>query len=413
MRHKRIFVYCAGSLCLIKLKLKWSLHNVLQYYFFRISVEALKSVFLDGEQYSYQFSNDVFVKDFKNGKPVAYRLVGDLKVVSILTADDSKLLKFTLNAPQLHVRPHGSDSQAEFNFHKSPIDSYKNSDFYAIWKSGNISDIYFQADENVALINLKKALVSLFQFRTSDGDFVENGATGRCDVRYRETSHTGVRQMKQNCVLEQKVERIIRPEQPLQMSVQSYRSTDLRFYPDGSIDKIESRDYFHIALAANREIGGSVDSIVTLKSDENGAKVEPVDSKSPKEYLSQLENYKSDGLETTANAAETAVKGSVKKVIKQHEDALSTKSVGTIQSSKAFLESLPLVRAAKKEDLVQLLKHPKLAEIKVSYRISLFSNENNIGHSFNNAFLFCSYSHRFWIFWVLPVHWMHTTQLNK
>lgn len=353
------------------------------------------------------------MKDFKNGKPVAYRLVGDLKVVSILTADDSKLLKFTLNAPQLHVRPHGSDSQAEFNFHKSPIDSYKNSDFYAIWKSGNISDIYFQADENVALINLKKALVSLFQFRTSDGDFVENGATGRCDVRYRETSHTGVRQMKQNCVLEQKVERIIRPEQPLQMSVQSYRSTDLRFYPDGSIDKIESRDYFHIALAANREIGGSVDSIVTLKSDENGAKVEPVDSRSPKEYLSQLENYKSDGLETTAYAAETVVNGSVKKVIKQHEDALSTKSVGTIQSSKAFLESLPLVRAAKKEDLVQLLKHPKLAEIKVSYRISLFSNENNIGHSFNNAFLFCSYSHRFWIFWVLPVHWMHTTQLNK
>lgn len=311
------------------------------------------------------------MKDFKNGKPVAYRLIGDLKVASILTADESKLLKFTLNAPQLHVRPHGSDSQTEFNFHKSPLDSYKNNEFYAIWKSGNVSDIYFQADENLALVNLKKAIVSLFQFRTGDGDFVENGATGRCDVRYRETSHTGVRQMKQNCVLEQKVKRIVRPEQPLQMSVQSYRSTDLRFFPDGSIDKIESRDYFHIALAANREIGGSVDSIVTLKSDENGAKVELVDSKSPKEYLSQLKNYKSDGLESIAQTTETALKGSVKKVIKQHEDALSTKSVGTIQSSKAFLDSLPIVRAAKKEDLVQLLKHPKLAEIKVCYCIPI------------------------------------------
>lgn len=292
-------------------------------------------------------------------------MIGDVKVVSILTDDDSKLLRFTLNAPQLHVRPHGSDSQTEFNLHKSPLDSYKNSDFYAIWTSGNISDIYFQADENVALVNLKKAIASSFQFQTNEGDFIENGATGRCDVRYRGISQTGVRQSKQNCVLEQKVERMVRPEQPLQMSVQNYRSTDYRFFPDGSIDKIESRDYSHIALAANREVGGSVDSIVILQSDENVAKIDPVDAKSPKEYLSQLKNYKSDGLETVVHATETEVKGSVKKAIKQREDALSTKNVGTLQSSKAFLDSLPIVRAAKKDDLVPLLKHPKLAEIKV------------------------------------------------
>lgn len=306
------------------------------------------------------------MKDFKNGKPVAYRLVGDLKVVNILTADDSKLLRFTLNNPQLHVRPHGSDSQAEFFFHRSPLDNYKNHDFYAVWKSGNISDIYFQADENVALINVKKAIVSLFQYRTSDGDYIENGATGRCDVRYREISHTGVRQMRHNCVLEQKVERIVRPEQPLQMSVQSYRSADYRFFPDGSIDKIESRDYFHIALAGNHEIGGSIDSIVTLQSDENVAKIKPIDSKSVKEYLSQLKNYKSEGLETTANTIETTAKGNIKKIIKQHEDAISTKSVGSIQSSKAFIDILPIARAAKKDEIAQLLKHPKLAEIKVS-----------------------------------------------
>lgn len=333
----------------------------------KFSVEALKNVFPDGEQYSYQLSNDVFVRDFKNGKPIAYRLVGGLKVVSILTADDSKLLKFTLNEPKLHVRPHGSDSQTDFHLHKSPLDTYKNGDFYAIWKSGNISDIYFQANENVALINIKKAIVSLFQYRTTDGEFIENGSTGRCDVRYREISHTGVRQMKQNCILEQKIERIVRPEQPLQMSVQSYRSADYRFFPDGSIDKIESRDYFHIALAANRDIGGSVDSIVILKSDEYVAKIETVDSKSPKEYLSQLTNYKGEGLETIAHTIESALGGNIKKVIKQHQDAFSPKNVGTIQSSKAFLDTLPIARTAKKDDIVQLLKHPKLAEIKVFY----------------------------------------------
>lgn len=294
-------------------------------------------------------------------------MVGDLKVVNILSADDSKLLKFTLNVPQLHVRPHGSDSQTEFNLHKSPLDTYTNDDFYAIWKAGNISEIYFQANENVALINIKKSLVGLFQYRAADGEFIENGSTGRCDVRYREISQTGVRQMKQNCMLEQKIERMVRPEQPLQMSVQSYRSADYRFFPDGSIDKIESRDYFHIALAANRDIGGSVDSVVVLQSDENVAKIKTVDSKSPKEYVAQLTNYKGESLETTVQTVETALGGNIKKVIKQHQAALSPKNVGTIQSSKAFLDSLTVARGAKKDDIVQLLKHPKLAEIKVFF----------------------------------------------
>lgn len=292
-------------------------------------------------------------------------MVAGLKVVNILTADDSKLLRFTLNEPQLHVRPHGSDSQTEFQFHKSPLDNYKNNDFYAIWKSGNISDIYYQANENVALINIKKAIVSLFQYRTSEGDYIENGATGRCNVRYRDISPTGIRQMKQNCVLKQNVERIVRPEQPLQMSVQSYRSVDYRFFPDGSIDKIESRDYFHIALAANRGIGGSVDSIIVLQIDENVAKIKTVDGKSTKEYLSQLKSYQSEELETTAHVVEKTLNGYIKRVIKQHEDELSAKNVGTIQSAKAFLNILPIARAAKKGDIVPLLKHPKLSDIKV------------------------------------------------
>lgn len=336
-----------------------------------MSAEAVKNVFPDGQQYLYQFSNDVFVKDFKNGKPVAYRLVGDLKVVNILTADDSKLLKFTLIEPLLHVRPHGSDSQTEFHYHKSPLDTYKNHDFYAIWKAGNISDIYFQANENVALINIKKAIVSLFQYRTADGEFIENGSTGRCDVRYRETSQTGIRHMKQNCALEQRIERMIRPEQPLQMNVQSYRSADYRFFPDGSIDKIESRDYFHIALAANRDIGGSVDSIAILQSDETVVKIKTVDSTSLKEYLSQLKNYKSEGLETTTQSIQTTLEGNIKKMIKLHEDALSSKSIGTVQASKAFLDSLVIARTAKQDDIVQLLKHPKMAGIKVKKTVGI------------------------------------------
>lgn len=322
-------------------------------------------MFPEGEQYSYQFSNDVFIKDFKNGRPVAYRLVGILKVAHILTSDDAKLLKFTLESPQLHVRPHKSDSQTEFNYHKSPIDNYKNNDFYAVWNAGNVSDIYVDASENVALTNIKKSIVSLFQYKTNEGDYTENRASGRCEVRYRDTSHTSIRRMKQNCVLEAKTNSIVRPEEPLQASVQNYRSTDYDFFADGSIEKIESRDYFHIALEANREIGGSVDSIVVLSTEGHVRKVTKVDYESPKAFLSQLKHYKGEGLETSQLNAEQPVAANIKTAIKESLESLATSSIGTVQSAKAFLNILPAVRVAKKEDIVAVLQAKKFEEIKV------------------------------------------------
>lgn len=173
--------------------------------------------------------------------------------------------------------------------------------------------------------------------------------------------------MKQKCASGFNANRLVRPEEPLQMSAQNHRSAEYRFYPDGSLDKIESRDYFHIALEANRKIGGSVDSVVVLQSDENVAKVESVDSKSPKEFLSQLKNYKGESLEANLQVVETPINANIKKGIKDNQEDLSTSNIGTVQSAKAFLNLLPIARAAKKDDIVQLLKSQKLADIKVTY----------------------------------------------
>lgn len=88
--------------------------------------------------------------------------------------------------------------------------------------------------------------------------------------------------------------------------------------------------------------------------------------------MSQLKNYESDRLETAALTALVTPSGSIKKMIKQNEDVLSTKNIGTIQSAKAFLNILPVARAAKKDDIVPLLKHPKLSAIKVCISIFVY-----------------------------------------
>lgn len=337
---------------------------MIRIFFILISAHAHSSLFPAGKQYTYKFSNDVFIKDFKNGRPIAYRLTGVVKLANILTVDDEKLLKFTLESPQLQVRPHGSDSQTEFIFHKSPIDNYKNQEFYAVWSSGNLSHIYYDASENIAMTNVKKAIVDLFQFK-DEGDYTENRASGRCDVRYRHTSPTAIRRMKENCVLANQAGHIVRPEKPLQANVQSYRSTDYEFFNSGAIEKIESRDYFHIALEVNRHIGGSVDSIIVLQSDVDVGEVSAVDSKSAKEFLSQLKNYKSESLETILLNVSAPVDSDIKKAIKDNEDGLATANIGTVPSAKAFLNILPVARVAQQADLIKLLESQDLAAIKV------------------------------------------------
>lgn len=305
---------------------------------------------------------------------MAYRLVGTVHVANILTVDNEKLLKFTLESPQLHVRPHGSDSQTEFNYHKSPLDNYKNNDFYAVWNLGNITDIYYDAKENVALTNIKKSIVSLFQYKTSEGVYTENRASGRCEVIYKDTAHTAILRLKQNCVLETKTPRIVRPEQSLQTSIQNYRNTDYKFFPDGSIERIESRDYFHIALEANREIGGSVDSLIVLRTDGHLTKVSKADSETAKEFLLQLKNYKGETLETSPQLLDEPITSNIKKAIKEYEGALTTSNIGTVQSAKAFLNILPIARIAKTEEIVPLLKAKKLQEIKVFFFFFIFLN---------------------------------------
>lgn len=334
--------------------------------FFFFIAKAEQNIFPVGKQYTYQFSNDVFIKDFKEGKPVAYRIIGTLKVANILALDDTKLLKFTLESPELNVRPHGSYSQTEFHYHKSPLNNYRNKEFYALWKSNNITDIYFDASENVALVNVKKAVASLFHYKTKEGDYSETRASGNCDVSYIETSQSGsIKRMKRNCVLTSNTSKLIRSEVPLQVSIQNYRSSDYAFYADGSVSKVESRDYFHIALEGNRNVGGSVDSIILIHNDGSLTDVNIANEISPKEYLAKLTNYRGDTLETEIQSNTVSEDSSIKKIIQENVDSLKFSSVGTLQSAQAFLNVFPVASNAKKDDLIAVLKSKKFADVKV------------------------------------------------
>lgn len=268
----------------------------------------------------------------------------------------------------MHVRPHGSDSQTEFTYHKSPLDSYDNSDFYGIWKSGNITDIYYEAKENLDLVNIKKAVVALFQYQTTPGDYSETQASGQCTVNYEQISQTGTfKRLIRNCVQSENVQTFIRPEIALQANIQSYRSTDYEFNSDSSVQEILSRDYFRITMQGNNDVGGAIDSMIKLgieKKKEVGLSSE----KTPKAHLSQLKNYKGEKLATDVQkVVDDSKNTNLKKLLAANVEELSFSSIGSASSAKAFLDILPLASTATKEELVAVLKAKKFADIKVRF----------------------------------------------
>lgn len=351
------------------------LEIILKYFFFLLSIliaaDASEDIFPLGKQLSFDFTNDVFVHDFKGGKPVAYRLKAVLKVATIFADATSRLLKFDLESPALHVRPHGSLSQTEFAFHASPLDLYENQPFYAIWNKKNISEIYVAANENSSLVNLKKGIVSLFQFKTESGDFLERDASGLCKVTYRDASPSSFYKTKHTCRSKNEVHVFTRPEKALHVRVQSHRSNAISFLPSGAIESIEGRDYFHISLEVNPKIGNSVDSFMALQTDNNISDVKPIDVKSPKKFLLSLKKYTSEPLEAVAQIVPVSPDATFRKLVKNYSSDLNIKHIGTGKTASAFVELLPLMRRASQSDVLKIFNDKSVAENRVRiYRFS-------------------------------------------
>lgn len=331
-----------------------------------ISASAISNNTLPlGSQYTYAFTNDVFVNDFNSGKPIAYRLTGTLNVACVLQQNFTKLLKFTIEEQQLHVRPHGSWSQSEFFAHRSSLDTAKNHQFYAIWKDGQVKKFVSHKNEDTSLVNWKKALVSLFQIRTTEGDFIETDSSGSCDITYRQTSPASYGRFKINCNATDVENFYSRSEFPVKVLVQSYRSTEYTFLGDESVDTISSRDYFHISFAANTNVGGSIDSTIELKSEGHVAQVTPEKSDTINDFVASLSNYKSASLITQKIESISDEKPNIKKLVKQRVADLDSTKLGTAVAADAFLQILPVARQAKKEDLIKVLKATTLKEIRV------------------------------------------------
>jgi hypothetical protein len=57
-----------------------------------------------------------------------------------------------------------------------------------IWDQGIVSSTYFNENDNAAAINLKKGIMSLFQYKQDNAS--ETDTLGKCDTEYRTHEHS-------------------------------------------------------------------------------------------------------------------------------------------------------------------------------------------------------------------------------
>lgn len=138
----------------------------------------------------------------------------------------------------------------------SPLDAVSNLEFYATWHLGKITKSFFSKKEDSSVANLKKALISLFQYQLMDGRYVEDDVSGSCDVVYRSKSANHYEKMKTNCKSKD-LDYHSRDTAAIGVSVVSWRMSDLSVTQDGTLDKVESREYHEINVDAFKNAGTS------------------------------------------------------------------------------------------------------------------------------------------------------------
>ncbi|CAB3378257.1 Hypothetical predicted protein [Cloeon dipterum] len=334
-----------------------------------------------GSSSAYDFVSTVLLDEPKTrlatgaeAKDVGFQIAATLEVASLWNSPadaNDKILQLTLKKPILHIKSRKAPAPDGFVTHTSNLESLKNSPFLVHWSSGEVKHLFVSEDENLSMVNLKRGIASLFQFRTFDVEAKESDASGFCDVKYATSDGIAVEKTKSNCVAHKGVVPFtIHPDKVFGLAVNGNRKTEYVLKSDASaVDSITSSEYHEMTVVVRQEAGGSVAAKQELKLIDSSSDAKPVKGSSVEEAVQQISSkngakyVKKDIL--LENEPQTCQDEcpSFAKVVRDNKSNLQASSLGTIKSSSSFIKALKVARKSKEEDLSKVLSHAKHADI--------------------------------------------------
>lgn len=160
-----------------------------------------------------------------------------------------------------------SQKTGDIHEKQSILENVSPKPFYAILHDGKISKAYFEDKEDVSITNLKKAIVSFFQYKSTDGTEREIDISGDCDVSYIVWGVEKFTKTKLHCRLGD-LKRYERLDYPLGVTVEPFSTTEYHTGVDGLVTKIDGQERHILKVNAYSNIGLMINSTFTLEVEE-------------------------------------------------------------------------------------------------------------------------------------------------
>ncbi|XP_059476430.1 microsomal triacylglycerol transfer protein [Neocloeon triangulifer] len=329
--------------------------------------DFLSTVLLDEAKDPTQVANE-------EAKDVGFQIAATLQVASLWhnPADhNDKLLQLQLKKPFLHIKSRKAPSPDGFVTHTSNLESLKNNPFLVHWNNGEVKHLYVTEDETLSLVNLKRGVASLFQFRTFDMEAKETDVSGFCDVKYATNDGLKIEKIKSNCVAHKGVVPfMLHPDKVFGLHVNGNRKTKYVLKNDGSaVESITSSDYHEMFVIVRQEAGGAVSASQELKLTDISNSAKPIKADTLDDAVKQI------GTKIGAKLAKKEILleqeppncqddcPTFAKVIRDNKENLKTSTLGSIKSASSFIKAVKIARNSKKADLVKVLNHAKYIEL--------------------------------------------------
>lgn len=167
---------------------------------------------------------------------------------------------------------------------------------------GTIKRIYLTKNENQAVGNLKKSIVSLFQYQLLDGQYVEKDVAGECVVDYASLTPDLYEKRIVECKSPD-LDYHSRLDKAIGVSVRTDRNAEFKVTENGLLDKIESRERHHVSIVANKNVGTTIESIISLRFDGSVSEVPIISAESIEAAVETLSDYERVSIESSVDKA--------------------------------------------------------------------------------------------------------------
>uniref|UniRef100_A0A336LXJ6 CSON003735 protein n=1 Tax=Culicoides sonorensis TaxID=179676 RepID=A0A336LXJ6_CULSO len=323
----------------------------------------LSESFKLGSEYTYSFTNEVNSSNlFNQSNPATYKLEGNINVANIWRDGDQSVLQFRLISIKLLTK---SQKTGEFDeISSSILGNVSPKPFYAVMNDGLVSSSYFEETEDESITNLKKAIVSFFQFKQKDGTEKETDVSGVCDVSYIVWDTNKFSKTKLHCRLGL-LPQHQRLDTPLGVTVVPFSNTEYLKGLDGTIKRIDGQERHLVRVNAYPRVGTIVNSTFNFELNEAIGKSELLQCDSIEECVKLMKNVKeSDLISKVEKSCQDGKCYNLVQEVKRFKDDLKNTEIGNPASAKAFISLVQVGRSAKAETWHRILNSKTGKEIR-------------------------------------------------